>query len=670
MATARPVEVELKYRVTDAAVAQRLLEGAALDGWAAVAAIRTSQVEDRYVDTADGSLARAGFAVRLRHGPSGTLVGVKSLSARRREALHEREELEGPADAAFPPHEWPASSARSLVLELAGDAPLVELITVRQLRRIRPFVSGETTIELSLDEVDVVARGRIVEHFTELEAELREGTVAGLERLHELLSPLAGLEPSPASKLEVALMAAGIARPADGPAGAGRSGVPRARSVATEASAEAPGPVGPTEVPMSEMAAGTDDGGGTEAMGDGVAETPVDGGTEAPNVDVTQGGAGSGEAPEPAIGSAAPAPRPEGAGPERADGGGDSEPPADQPTPDALAVDGTARGTEDEDAERPDEPSRLVVGRTPGVRAEDTLAEAGRKVLRFHLAKMLAREAGTRSGKDPEDLHSMRVATRRMRAAWRVYGDAYRPRRERRYVRDLRDIAGRLGAVRDLDVLIDGLESYVGHVPEREGRQLAPLVSAWKRQRDDARSMLLRTLDGDAYRRFVDEYREFVRTDGLAVLAVGPSEPHRIRDRMPTRIWDAYEHVRAYEPILRWADIETLHALRIAAKRLRYTIEFAREPMGPEAAPLIERVVALQDHLGYLHDADVAAGLVRQFLVDRAAELSEAQTAAIGRFLVERERERTKLRRTIWGPWRRVAGLAFRRALGRAVAGL
>ena len=78
------------------------------------------------------------------------------------------------------------------------------------------------------------------------------------------------------------------------------------------------------------------------------------------------------------------------------------------------------------------EPSRhgegLIVGKTPGVLASDNVAEAGRKVLRFHLARMIAREPGTREGSDPEELHGMRVATRRMRAAWRVFGDGV-PRR-------------------------------------------------------------------------------------------------------------------------------------------------------------------------------------------------------------------------------------------------
>ena len=116
---------------------------------------------------------------------------------------------------------------------------------------------------------------------------------------------------------------------------------------------------------------------------------------------------------------------------------------------------------------------------------------------------------------------------------------------------------------------------------------------------------------------------------------------------MPSRIWTAYEVVRAYEPVMRWADVTTLHDLRIAAKWLRYTLEFVREALGRDAGPVIEKVVALQDHLGWLHDADVAANLARALPRGARGRLSEAESAAIGRYLVDRERELARLRRTV-----------------------
>ncbi len=532
-----------------------------------------------------------------------------------------------------------------MILELAGDAPLVELVALRQFRRKRRYAKGETEVEVSLDSVDVVDRGRIVDTFRELEIELLAGDAALLEALTELLDPNPGLTIAEQSKFELALDAAGI--------------VP-GRSAGTESRAGGKGGRGRSKAATRHAAAGAAASSHRRRQGRGSPprrwRVPVV--TDDPAPDDTARSAGGSPLARRSVGERSVAGRSVGREPGARTGR--------QSLPrDRLRT--VKRGAAD--AAEPGLPV-LVVGKTPGVQGDDTLAEAGRKVLRFHLARMLAREPGTRAGDDPEELHAMRVATRRMRAAWRVFGDAYRPGRTRRYRRDLRDVAARLGAVRDLDVLLEGLEAYAKGVSAADRGGLEPLIVSWRRRREEARLLLLRTLDTPSYGRFVDEYREFVGTDGLAVLPMTPTAPHRVRDRMPSRIWAAYEQVRGYEPVLRWADVETLHDLRIAAKWLRYTIEFVREPLGPEAASLIERVVALQDHLGLLHDADVAAALARSYLVEHAGELTDNETAAIGRYLVDRERELARLRRSVGPTWRRVAGLTYRRALGRVIASL
>ncbi|HVL54119.1 MAG TPA: CYTH domain-containing protein, partial [Vitreimonas sp.] len=207
-ALSRPIEVELKYRAKSIAAGERVLSSDELAGLTAGAATRTVQFDDRYVDTADGALARAGFAARLRTTPAGTILSVKSTS-RRSDAsgVHRREELEGPADRTARPNEWPVSDARSLILELCGDAPLVELVTIRQLRRRRLLRDERTTIELSLDEVDVVARSQVVDRWVELEAELVKGDEGPLLELAKILEADRDLMPARTSKLEGALAA-------------------------------------------------------------------------------------------------------------------------------------------------------------------------------------------------------------------------------------------------------------------------------------------------------------------------------------------------------------------------------------------------------------------------------------------------------------------------------
>jgi inorganic triphosphatase YgiF len=206
-ADARPVEVELKYRLATLAAGERYLKADELAGFRPATRITTTQLEDRYLDTAEGALARAGFAARLRSSRTSTVISVKS-TARNDDAVHRREELEGAADRMSGPLGWPASDARSLVLELCGDAPLVEIVTIRQLRRHRELRDELAAVELSLDEVDVVSRSRVVDRFAELEVELIRGEEQRLDDVAAVLRADPALDGSRGSKLETALAAA------------------------------------------------------------------------------------------------------------------------------------------------------------------------------------------------------------------------------------------------------------------------------------------------------------------------------------------------------------------------------------------------------------------------------------------------------------------------------
>ncbi len=80
--------------------------------------------------------------------------------------------------------------------------------------------------------------------------------------------------------------------------------------------------------------------------------------------------------------------------------------------------------------------------------------------------------------------------------------------------------------------------------------------------------------------------------------------------------------------------------------------------------------MAVQDHLGDLHDLHVAAELARAFGADPAVDLSRSQRAAIGRFVKHLDGRVERLRATAGSSWREVAGASYRRALGRALARL
>ena len=238
--------------------------------------------------------------------------------------------------------------------------------------------------------------------------------------------------------------------------------------------------------------------------------------------------------------------------------------------------------------------------------------------MRFHLARMLDREPGVRSGIDTEDVHKMRVATRRQRAAWRVFGEAYRQGRTKAYREG--SATSPAGSGRSAISMSSSRRPmhYRADLPVTEQRALEPLLAAWRQHRDDARALLMRELDSPRYGRFIDDYSTSCGPRARPWRRSEPTQPHRVRDTAPSRIWTAYEQVRSYEPVLRWADVPTLHELRIAGKWLRYSMEFVAEPLGDDALPLIAKVTALQDHLGLMNDADVSASMARTFLVEHA----------------------------------------------------
>ncbi len=304
---------------------------------------------------------------------------------------------------------------------------------------------------------------------------------------------------------------------------------------------------------------------------------------------------------------------------------------------------------------------------SPGLKADDSLGEAGRKVLRMHLARMLHFEAGTRSGEDIEDLHKMRVATRRMRAAWRVFDGAYRPKVQRRYVKELRSIARVLGEVRDVDVLLEDLETYIAKLPGPGRAAVDPLRSAWRQQREIARKRLVARLDSKQYREFVDDYLDFTESPGVAEVIVPLGQPSLVRDTAGSRILAAYERVRAYQTIITWADVRTLHALRIEGKRLRYTMEYFSEVLPVTSRKLIAQITEMQDHLGLLNDADFAASTTRDWLNLHAPQLPARSREAVGVYLDSREADVEDLRRSFRPLWRRVTGRAYRKALGVAI---
>ena len=286
----------------------------------------------------------------------------------------------------------------------------------------------------------------------------------------------------------------------------------------------------------------------------------------------------------------------------------------------------------------------------------EPIAELARRTLRRFFDKLLAREESVSKDEDIEDVHQMRVATRRLRAALQTVEGVFEPDLVRRYRKGLRRIAQSLGAVRDGDVFLEHLHAHRAALPETERPALDTLLAAVTDERAAARRALLRDLDSKRYRAFKREFGEFLSTPGAGALP--PPEPgvtQRVRDFAGSAIWRRYELWRAYEAVLPNGDDAVLHQARIAGKRFRYTLEFFAEVLGERVDTVLDPLIALQECLGDLQDGVTAR--------EHLAALGLADDAGAQTYLASRTGERAPRLAELPRLWDRVDSGTYRRRL-------
>ncbi len=302
------------------------------------------------------------------------------------------------------------------------------------------------------------------------------------------------------------------------------------------------------------------------------------------------------------------------------------------------------------------------------VEPEDTMAEATRKALLPDFLSMLDHEAGSRTGEDIEDVHDMRVATRRMRSALQLLSDYFKPKPVREHTQSLRKIARSLGEVRDLDVLILDLQTFQQTMDEDGKLGLQTVIDRLDGERSFARYHLTRMLDKNAYRRFTDEYAKFLTTPGSGARSIDADDhtPSQVRHLLPMLIYQHLGTVRAFDSRIADADAITLHALRIEFKRLRYLVSLFSDVLGTSIKDFVKELKAIQDHLGRLNDTHVG----QERLGGMIDELNDREAEALGIYIETLRAEEEKLRAQVDDVWKRFNSKTVQRQLASAIATL
>ncbi len=287
-----------------------------------------------------------------------------------------------------------------------------------------------------------------------------------------------------------------------------------------------------------------------------------------------------------------------------------------------------------------------------------------------YFQKLLAQERKVRTSEDPEGIHQMRVATRRLRATLHALGVAIDAKQAERFRRQIRNVARELGIVRDHDVFLEHVKAY----SQREGAvpldQLTALTDPLSEERDEAKERLLRKLDGRRFERFKRSFAHFVTSsDKSDKQAHGPLP--LVRYAAGGAVWQAYEQLRAYEtlvppgqPIAPDTDMTRIHEMRIAGKHFRYTLELFSEALGPQVDAVLQPLIDLQEHLGSLQDIEVATTYVR------ALGAPDGQNEGLEQYIASRHDDHSRLLEELPARWSAVNSETYRRQLMELIVAL
>jgi len=224
----------------------------------------------------------------------------------------------------------------------------------------------------------------------------------------------------------------------------------------------------------------------------------------------------------------------------------------------------------------------------------DTAGDALLTYLRTHYDELVKQDLRVRRD-EPDSVHRMRVAARRLRSALRAYRRLLPGTSQ--VADDLRWLGRRLAEARDLEVQREHFESAVSALPDElvVGPVGARLTRHFGPAQAAARSRVLEALGDKRYRRLLESL------DRLGDLSSAASRPAASELRRHVR--------RAYRRIKKR---DNLHEIRKATKRYRYALEVAEPSMGKKARKARKNARALTKLLGEHQDGLVAQPLLRE----------------------------------------------------------
>ena len=283
--------------------------------------------------------------------------------------------------------------------------------------------------------------------------------------------------------------------------------------------------------------------------------------------------------------------------------------------------------------------------------------------------EMIAQEPRAWEGLDPEGVHKMRVATRRLRSALRAFKKVL-PASIRSFNGEFRWLASALGGVRDLDVARGNLPHFLSEIPPEDAAHLDDyqqyLADRWREERRH----LLAGMTSRRYGRLKAGFAQRLER-GPSARTIETLGSITVGEAAQLLIGKRYRGVlRRGRAITSVSSDESLHALRIRCKRLRYLLEFFRPTYGELLKAETTRLKELQDVLGEFQDAWVASHLLRRYAEGLPVGGSnQGQLIALDQLIAGQDRRAATRRADIAHAWRRFDSPGGRTRLLTRLAG-
>lgn len=254
-------------------------------------------------------------------------------------------------------------------------------------------------------------------------------------------------------------------------------------------------------------------------------------------------------------------------------------------------------------------------------------------ILMKYVNSLRLHDPGTRLGGDIEDLHEMRVSTRRLRAILRAARPLLVPGWPDALRTELAWLGELLGPARDLDVQVEYFREEAVALESRDRKPLERFVTQLRTERHRVQLSLVKELDSPRYLELIRQLAQAAHSPAVVVSAV----------RLPDIAALEFTKLRkAMRKLGRSPSDIDLHRLRIKTKRTRYAAELAETCTGKPARRFIAQAKLFQDLLGVHQDAVLAEQHIRKF----TEQSTSVRAAFVAGRMVERQRQRRESARS------------------------